>query len=248
MDALKLPSCVTENYHRMLSNGSLSEREQALFTDIRLAKFWKRASDYLSKVEYKRREDAASMLVGSFLTPLMLHGPTGTAEQPSKKTIIRDRQKKADVLIDKAAEIAGELADTLVQLEGTTNLWPDSIRLMAIVRSLIHDDKVHEIPSYFDGVKTSDALYLLEKTFRDYPTASHIFDGVPGMESQKSSWRDWLREAYVNIGHLLHCDPGNLVIREADWLVLVHALIDEAVSRNSVQRALAGLVNSTTSD
>lgn len=237
-----LPDLVAGNFQLLVKDEKLSERERAFFTDARLENFWIKVSCYLEGLEHPEYLAAAAECIpGVFIAPLAFYGQTGSVDRPTPKTKARGRQKKADPLIRKAAELAGELAEKLERIEETTHVYPCELRLMTIVRELVHDEKIEHVASYYDGVPTSDALRLLEAALLKYPSADSIFDDVPGMASQKSTWRDWLREAAKNHKCQLRMHPGKFELTESDWLNLALVLIGDHVTRNSVQDALRRL-------
>lgn len=232
-----LPSFVRLNFQRMKAEGLLSERQQAFFTDKRLIKFWGKVEKYLSGLLTDDEQDTADMLVGAFLTPLFFgYGETGTRDKPTRKTRIMDAQHKADPVISRIARLAGELADALEELESVTPYHPCQVRLLAIVRQLIRDEKIEELTSYWEGVRTYEALRILQAKFSEYPEANDLFKDVPGMASQKASWRDWMCEAESNLAGMLRAHPGDLALGESDWLNIVNVLIGH-VSRNTMQDA-----------
>jgi len=233
-----LPLKVQWIFEDMLAAGSLSEREQEFFTNKRLKKFWGKVDDYLSAIPADNRESAASILVGSFITPISLgYGDAGTAEQPTRKTRIREAQKKADPVIDRIAQLAGDLADALEELEGITSIHPCQVRLLAVVQPLIHDKAVQDLSSYWHNVRTYEAIRILEHKFRDYPLAHDQFKDIPGLASQKASWVDWMREAESGLDDIARFCPGKLSLLESDWVNLAQVLISEYISREAVQAA-----------
>ena len=239
-----LPDLVAQNYCLLVASGQLTERELRIFTDSRLKKFWEKVANYLSSLDHPEYlVGAAERIPGVFLAPLAFYGQTGTADRPTPKTKARERQKKVVPLITKAAELAGKLAEVLESIEETTHIHPCELRLMAIVRKLVHDENISRVASYYDGVRTSKALRAIESAWWDYPEASSIFEDVPGMTSQKSTWVDWLAEARENHGLLLRQHPGEFDLAEVDWVNLTQVLISDRISRGSVQSALRGLCN-----
>lgn len=233
-----LPYEVQAIFDYMLADGSLSERQPLFFTDTRLVKFWRKVSDYLPKVPESRREDAASILVGSFITPIGLgYGKTGTADQPTRKTRIREAQKKADPIIDRIADLAGELGDALEELESITSIHPCEVRFLHVVQPLFHDEAVQNLSGYWLGVRTSEALRILERKFRDYPLANDQFKDIPGLASQKATWVDWMREAESGLEDMMRFCPGKLSLSESDWVNLAQVLIGDHITRGAVQAA-----------
>lgn len=233
-----LPLFVKWNFERMSKEGLLSERQQAFFTDKRLTKFWGKVNNYLAEVQEDSRDNAASMLTGGFLNPISFgYGKTGTTEQPARKNLIRTSQSKADPIIKRIARLAGELADSLEELEGITPYHPGEARLLSIVQPLVDEDVLSRMPTYYEGVRTSEAIRILQAKFEDYPKASDLFQDVPGIASQKTTWVDWMREAESNLAETLEVYPGSLLLGESDWLKLAKVLISEYISREAVQAA-----------
>lgn len=248
MNCDMLPDIVAANYRRMVADSSLNERERAFFTDNRLKKFWAKVGAYLSGVRADYRYNAASQLVAGFLSPLQSgYGETGKASNPTIKTNIRAAQNKADKAIKKIVRLAGDLATALDDLEpsalqddcvqGITRFAPDETRLLVIVKRLIDEDGLKNLPSYCGRVRTSEALRILEKSFSEYPEANELFKDVPGMASQKSTWADWMREAEENMNLTLSIWPGKLELKEVDWVNLAQVLIGEHINRNAVRSA-----------
>lgn len=237
-----LPFLVANNYRILLDANKLSGQERCFFTDAKLRKFWEKADGYLNRLENPEfLSGAAECIPGVFLAPLNFYGKTGKADNPTPKTRARKRQKGADPLINKAAQLAGELAQTLETIEKTTRVYPCELRLMAIVRTLVYDEKIAQVASYYDGVRTSEGLRNLEEALHRYPTVDSIFCDVPGMASQKSTWRDWLREAANNHKLLLRQHPGKFELTESDWLSIAKVLIGDHITRNAMQDALRSL-------
>lgn len=234
-----LPFYVAGNFRRMVAENLLSEREKNFFTDNRLSKFWESVDEYLSDLPCVSRSAASDFLIGSFLSPLKLYGKAGAAKNPSTKRKIRDRQNKGDKLIEKAAKQARELSATLQELKKTTTFYPDTTRFTAIAYSLLSESETKNFLSYSDGIYTYEAIDLLEKSLREYPRASDLFNDVPGMRSNKSSWCDWLSEVRANLDRLLLMYPGEFNLREADWVALSNVLVSEFISRDSIKFALS---------
>jgi len=233
-----LPYEVQAIFDYMLADGSLSVRQQVFFTNKRLVKFWRKVDDYLSEVPEPHREGSASALVGSFITPISFgYGDTGTADQPTRKTRIREAQKKADPIIDRIARLAGELGDALVELEEITSIHPCEVRFLHVVQPLFHDEAVQNLSGYWLGVRTYEALRILERKFRDYPLAHDQFKDIPGLASQKATWVDWMREAERGLEDMARYCPSKLSLSESDWVNLAQVLIGKHITREAVQAA-----------
>lgn len=197
---------------------------------------------YLLSVNADLCDDAASTLVGSLINPVAFgYGNAGTKQLPTRKVRTRLAQNKADPIIKRIANLAGELADALDKLEDVTIYRPDEAQLMCVVQPLICDDAIQNLSSYWTHVRTSAALRILQSKFAEYPDATHIFKDVPGMASQKASWRDWLYEATSNVDSTLNIYPGKLSLTDTDWRKLANVLFvvdGKEITRDTVRDAL----------
>ncbi len=207
---------------------------RAFFDAPGLADFWDRVGSG------SLRADAVNYLCASILNPLKLYGSTGTAERPSSKVKIRKRQQRADALMERAASLTRDLARALRELDQTSPYLPDELHLIALLR-LTTGLEFDEVPSYFDGIKVVDALDRLATALEQHPPADAIFAGVPGMQSQKATWRDWLREATDNVHDYEVRSGVDFSLREADWVALAQTLVSKDISRSAVNKTLSPL-------
>lgn len=236
-----LPALIENNYQLMLHEGILNERQKAFFVDIRLEKFWKSVDKYLGSIKCPELAPRASLyLIYCFILPLPLYGETGTRERPIIKTERIDRQRKADELRKSAADHARQLSSILKQLEDLESDNPETMLLMYLIEPLVGGTGYYrgELAVNIGLMRTSRTIDFLEKSFRDYPDTDELFSGSPGMCSNKASWRDWFREVNWYLMNLLNNCPGELNIRETDWVKLVNVLVDETTSRSSVSDEL----------
>lgn len=221
----------------MRQRQKLDGRSEAFFIDARLKNFWQMASKYLLQINTSLRENAAGFLVGSFINPLGMYSATGTVDRPTIKVNIRNAQKDADKLFDEIADLAEQLADRLELVESTTKYSPCELHLIDLLEPLLGDNSINEDINY-RRIRTVQLIDLLAARFRGYPRTDTIFSEVPGMSSQKSSWRDWLAEVRHNLELMLDTYPGDFEMKEVYWVNLVNVLIDENIGRTSVQAAL----------
>lgn len=234
-----LPALIENNYRLMLHEGLLNEKEKAFFVDSRLEKFWKSVDKYLGSVKYPEHKVGASeFLVGCFLAPVHLYGQRGTRKRPNIKTESIDRQRKADKLRKDAAYHAGKLSAILQQLDELKSFNPETMLLMSVIEPLIGDMRYQELPVDIGYIPTYRAIDLIEESFRNYPDTDELFSRSPGMCSNQSSWGDWFREVNYNLMRLLSMYPGELNIREVEWVNLVNVLVDETISRETVNGVL----------
>lgn len=255
-----LPVLIASNYRRMLSEGVLTDKKVAFFTDEKLKRFWEKASAYLTHENHRPPAcslvDTSDYFVGVFLAPLKMYSDVGTADRPTVKTNIRKAQRKADKLFDKAQKLAVDLAGVLDEIKGVvvsvgrdgeivrtvpvTRYYPEEIAsLMAIVRKMSStDDDSPPWPAHIDRLDTSEAILCLAESLEYYPRTDDLFNDTPGMKSQKATWHDWLREVSGNIEIMLRIYPGNFELAEVDWVNLAQVLIDSSISREAVQKAL----------
>ncbi|MGZ8983521.1 MAG: hypothetical protein ACXW11_06150 [Methylotenera sp.] len=223
-----LPRHVAENYNRMIAENLLSKRENAFFTDKRLFDFWSKARKWLEL--QADQFDAGENFIGVFLTPLKLYGEVGDTQNKSPKTEMIKHQRKADELIDEAYTLADKLANVLIELEKTSPYLQYKSRLLPIARQLIPSLKDVNIASYYEGIKTHEALSILKESLVNSPVTDDIFEGVAGMESQKSTPHDWHREAEKSLARMLEKFPnGSFTLTQAEWSLLADVLLDRAL-------------------
>lgn len=234
-----LPIGVWSIYLDMKSRNALSGHKDALFTHSSLADFWGHVSSYTDSIDPRWLSDAESFIVGSILNPLDWYSQTGTADRPTLKTKIRERQKRADILFDEVVELALQLINKLDEVSLITNYSPDEIYLSELLHPLIeHDEIKPDIAK--TSLLTAQLIQRLHDAFKDYPRTENLFVDIPGMNSQKTSWRDWMAEVKHGLS-LMICSYGKAFeLREIHWLALVNVLIDESISRSSVNAALGG--------
>lgn len=234
-----LPIGIWSIYLDMKSRDVLSGRNDLLFTDQKLADFWLYVSSYTNSIDPRWLAGAESFIVGSILNPLNWYSQTGTADRPTLKTRIRERQRKADILFDEVAELALQLINKLDEVSLTTNYSPDEIHLRELLHPLIEHDQIKpDIAT--TSLLTSQLIQQLYEAFKCYPRTDKLFADIPGMSSQKSTWRDWMAETHHNLSLLLSMYGNPFEMREKHWLALVNVLIDESITRSSVSAALNG--------
>jgi hypothetical protein len=219
---------------------TLTPQETAFFTDPGLASFWRHIEQAMSGC----RHEAYEYLAGAFFGPLASYGAGGTADRPSPKVRRRKRQQIADQHMDTAARLSRELLQVLRDMEQTTMFLPDEIHLDALLvkaGAFIENDGPDDATRSYIARSHTRVWQLLEKlaeAFEQYPRTPEQFADVPGMRSQKATWRDWLYEAEANLRDLNRMYGARLELTEAHWVSLVHAMIGEAISRSSVNDAL----------
>lgn len=234
-----LPIGVWSIYLDMKSRDVLSGRKDSLFTDPSLADFWRFVSSYTDSIDPRWLPGAESFIVGSILNPLDWYSQTGTADRPTLKTKIRERQRKADILFDEVAELALQLVNKLDEVSLTTNYFPEEIHLRELLHPLIEHDQIKpDITT--TRLLTSQLIQQLYDAFKCYPRTDKLFTHIPGMSSQKSTWRDWMAETQHNLSLLPSMYGNPFEMREKHWLALVNVLIDDRVSRTTVNAALNG--------
>lgn len=205
---------------------------RSLAFDPRMQRFWLHVGPRL-----RLTMDEISLLLGSILGPLSRYKNAGTRDRPNLKVRLRDRQKTADELLDRAAGAAADLAILLEDLESLTRYLPDEMRLLTLVRRATGMD-LDEVDSYDEGAKTAAALHRLAQALAEHPRTEGLFLEIPGMASQKASWRDWLVEVLTNLGEFERQQGVRLELREAHWVALAQVLVSPDIGRASVNSAL----------
>ncbi len=221
--------------------GKLGMRERAFFTDEKLAKFWEACEahlDNMSRLGSDFQTNAswivACILIPSFMGYGVTETRTGQAPKSFKARMLASAAH-SNALRCKAIELARKLANLLDEIEQEIGA-PDALRLWELAQSqlpVVTDAIDHagaHVPSYAYHARVSDALRHLAKTLQE-PVS---FEDVPGMQSAKMTWRDWLRESRANFKDL----PVPLSLRESDWVALVQVLLAPNVSREAVRAAL----------
>lgn len=223
---------------RSLPLEEFDERQLKLFHASELKQMWKRAATALDEVDSALRVDAAAAFVGSIIHPLHF-AETGTRARPTKTVKLKDRQKKADVHLRKAARQLRQAADEIRAAQKQSSYLPDSVvSFPALARLLMRVDR--KLPSYFEGGETSTAnvLIYLADDIENFQTPQKLFASIPGLAGQKSSWRGWLREVVVNLAEIESCYQTDFALKEVDFVQLAHVLIGPHITRDMVHDAL----------
>lgn len=181
----------------------------------------------------------AASFVGAFITPLLM-GYANKRNQPRliNKAKIRSVQKDADKLMASAAALAKDLATKLEEIQNLSKYHPEELNALSLISKKI-DLKGHEFNERDRAVETFALIEVLANSLYDHPCTNDLFGGVPGMKSQKTTWRDWIREAVENVKETEDIyELDSFEIREIDWVHIVNILCDSSISRGSVQSAL----------
>lgn len=223
------------------------EAVEKLLTDPSLKPTWGRLNAVLESIDpHVFRREAAEYIVGSFCNPLLLYSFPGAAHSPTpKQKLLRDRNEAESHLQTASKHLMKAVGEIQKSVQISRNL-PDEARTIAGMVICIFVEAGHEdaitlskIPDNFwihaRGLKT--AAFLEELAARLTPGDDPWAD-VPGMQSNKATWRDWLREAEANLSAGGRQYGKDFSLREADWVCLAKSLIDPAISRNSVSAAL----------
>lgn len=148
----------------------------------------------------------AGAVVGAFVVPLSFgYGEAGTSNRPSWKTELRGQQRKADKIKANAAIKAGQLVELLTELKELTPYLPDTV--------LDYDLR---------------ALRKLINGLTDHPDTETLFSDVPGMKSNKSSWKDWKQEAEDNLRGCNRMYAGGFELSESEWETLTLSLFGKS--------------------
>lgn len=195
-----LPERFYNIYRLMLSEGIITPIRQRFFSDQNLKKFWTKAEVYINSIDAQFRSDAASILVGIFITTPLHYVDAGTKDRPTFKTMIRNNQIQADKLIVMASKQADELANTLRKIHELTSYYPDELEFLDLVtKTIYNENSIDKISSYWQITPTHDALLILKTGLENYPKANEVFKNNPLLSSQKSSWNDWLKSVLYQL-------------------------------------------------
>jgi hypothetical protein len=191
--------------------GDLDGAQEAVIAAPELTQFWQSVGAHVLTMGAKgwKPMDAACVLVGAVLTPLAVgYDAHGTLARRVRERVDMPRRAKA-------AALARELADMLDAVRGEA-LPPDAVISVA---ALLHRRLIaRDAPSYLMAEPTSALLRRLA----DALTVPPDFGAVPGLASQKPSWRGFIREVKSNF------DEYGFALREADAVRLVQAVCREA--------------------
>jgi hypothetical protein len=204
----------------------LASLEKALIAAPELDRFWQSLADHMPTLvtDGWSTSDAAGALVGSVLTPARLgYDAHGSLSRYIRNSVSMERREKA-------AALAKELADLLDEIEGEP-FPPDAV---VSVSTLLHPRLVaRDAPSLIKAEPTSALLRRLAAALSAPPN----YSAVPGLASQKATWRGFIREVQQN----LH-DHG-FKLRELHAVSLVRTICTDAgiaapPSRDAVRDAL----------
>jgi hypothetical protein len=207
--------------------------------DERLKDVWERLDVWLSRVSPGRQEDAAAYVIGALALPTWLipeRGASGAMAAEGRR--IREKNKAAAGDLTKAAQALRKAADLIAAARGRTHIVPDvAITPFHFFVNGVPSSCLMHIPSYF-WVKPDTCEMLLGMA--DELEGVEPLSIVPGFESQKSGWRDWLREAQDSLREAAEIYGGRINLREVDWFRLAEAAVGDAgiVTRDSVRSAL----------
>lgn len=199
--------------------------ERALIEAPELVRFWCDLSAHLPTMAAAGwdRRNAAGTLVGAVTTPpRMGYDAHGTLARRVRQGVNMERRKKA-------ADLARELAALLDEI-GREPLPPDAAIAVA---ALLHKRLIaRDAPSYFIGESLSALLKRLADALAERPD----YAAVPGLASQKASWRGFIRGVRDNLADV------DFILRERDAVTLASVICRSAgiqePSRDSVRAAM----------
>lgn len=182
----------------------LGPAEAALANAPELETFWNDLAGHVAKMVAQGWDSitAAGTLAGAVLLPLAMgHDAHGTLSRKIRDGVNMPRRKKA-------AKLARELSALLNEIEREP-MPPDAVISVAslLPKQLIARDA----PSYFLCKRTTDLLNRLANSLEVPPD----YSDVPGLASQKPSWRGFIREVKAGLS-----DSG-FTLRERDAVKMV---------------------------
>lgn len=217
-----------------------------LLTDSALKPTWERLGAALKSVDFKFQMDAAAAVTGGICNPVRFYGATGTTASPTPKITIRKNYAKAQSHLQTASNHLLKAVEEIREATQHSSMLPDEALTIAGMVMRIFEEAGYEdaislskIPDYFwnynKGLRT--AVFLKEIAAKLTPGIDPWAD-IPGMRSNKASWRDWLAEAVANLEKASAIYGADFSLIEADWVALAKILINPAISRDSVRDAL----------
>jgi hypothetical protein len=223
--------------YAVLKARGLSAREERLFTDERLTDFWRAAHEALRKTRLDQRSNAAHQLVAALLDPLawIANGderPEVSDKKPAQRCRLLEQKKR----LREAAEKARELAALLDKIAAGPSA-PDMSALLFVeaVLPLPNEQKLsRNLDSYYQQFSVSGAL----EAFADRLDADASEPLPPWLESQKTGWRDWVRQVRHGLSQLDSAGLLRFKPRETHWHALVQVLFDDSITRDAVHDVL----------
>jgi hypothetical protein len=216
---------------------------EKLLTDASLQPVWESLNKTVQSVAPRFQNDAASSLIGIICNPLKLYGATGTSGRPTPKITIQQNYAKAQSHLQTASKHLMRAIEEIREATQISSTLPDETRTLSGTVAQIfekhgHDDIVNRLSSAFWIAADFETAVFLEKLAAGLMPDLDPWAGVPGMQSNKASWRDWLREVMANLEDASRMYDVEFNLREADWVRLVNCLIDPDISRSSINAAL----------
>jgi hypothetical protein len=210
--------------------------------DDRLKSVWARLDDWLSGVPQDRAGDAAAFVVGALALPeWLIPDPGARGREMSISRRIRTTQKIAGASLKKAAAELRMAAAHIVEARERSTVLPDAVfSIFHFFAHVIPKKYRANTPSYFHA--GLDTVHILNG-IADELEAGDSLRSIPGFDSQKESWRDWLREAAAGVAEAGEIYGRPVPLREADWVRLAQAVMGDlpGVSRDSVRDGLRGV-------
>jgi hypothetical protein len=231
-----LPPAVAAIYAALKAHG-LSAREERLFTDERLADFWRAAREALRNARPDQQANAAHQLVATLLDPLAWiadgdERPEESSQKPTRRRRLLSQRERLRVAAEKARGLAALLDEIAAGPEP-----PD-------MSALLFAEAVLPLPDEQRPSRNLGSCYLQFSVIGALEALAERLDAkaaepLPAwLESQKTSWRDWVRQVRYGLRQLdsaglLHFEP-----REGHWVALVQVLFGDSITRDAVHDAL----------
>jgi hypothetical protein len=185
-------------------------------------------------------------------------GKRATRDRPSEKTIVLERQKKADSLIAKAATAAAGLAQLLADIRECGGETPgESYNGLALIENAIQASAVsstyceehfkkmrcgmssrekHNFPS------TEQIISELAIALENHLPCKERFADDPWLQSSHSSWKDYVRVLRASFEDMHHIYGVRLSLTDGEWTALCQVMLDDpTITRQVVSKGLKEL-------
>jgi hypothetical protein len=205
--------------------------------DAELEGVWGRLDAWLAGIPVEWKRDAAAAVVGALVLPTgLIPAPGAAGVEKSVGRRIRRAQNVASTDLRKAAQALRKAAELIAKARNDTNIVPDvAITTFHFFIKTVPASYRNCIPSTL-WVKPDSVRMLLDMA-NELEGAERL-DAIPGFESQKSSWRDWLRAAHDSLCEAGVTHGAKIDLREVDYVCLMKAATGGLATRDSVRSAL----------
>ncbi len=247
-------------YETITTNGGYEDQRLAsamrtIFFDTDLGPVWK------SLGALSLSQDGWSFLIGGIITAIECapkKGKRATRDTDGDEKIsIRKRQEAANKLLAKIASTSEALSKLLNELERNGGKTPTETESgLALIEAAIREDGVSKAccSKEFEDFKRKLSSYAkirfpspaamfheLANAANRHPNTAILFSEDPWLSSSHSSWKDYVRVLNCQFAECKQMYGAAPDFSDAHWTLLIAALIDNSISRQTVSKGLKEL-------